>query len=274
MATIPDSLLLCISSPWARIGPLWDAFNRHFGRDDSDTLIWTADTRTMNPTISQKLIDRAMENDPEAAHAEWFAEFRSDLETFLSVEQIMGVVVQGRYELPYIQGAKYSAFVDPSGGRKDAATLAVAHKEGELVVLDVARRWKSPHDPSQVVREMAGLLKNYGIHYVTGDRYAGAWPSQEFSKNQISFEASPQNKSGLYLDFLPLVLSQRVELLDSKPLIHELRSLERRTRSAGQDFVDHGPRGGHDDLANSVAGVCSMLGTKPQFIGKILQMRI
>ena len=102
------------------------------------------------------------------------------------------------------------------------------------------------------MQEMAGVLINYGVHRVVGDRYAGAWPEQEFMKHRISYEASQKDKSSLYIDFLPLVLSQRVELLDLKPLVHELRSLERRTRSAGRDLVDHPPRG-HDDLANSVA---------------------
>ena len=262
LATIPDSLLLCISSPWARTGPLYEAFNRHHGRDDSDVLVWKADTPTMNPTIKQSIINRDMEEDPEMALCEWGAEFRSDLETFLSLEAIEAVIMQGRFELPHIQGAKYLAFVDPSGGRRDAATLAIAHLEKETVILDVARRWRSPHDPSTVVQEMAGVLINYGVHRVVGDRYAGAWPEQEFMKHRISYEASQKDKSSLYIDFLPLVLSQRVELLDLKPLVHELRSLERRTRSAGRDLVDHPPRG-HDDLANSVAGVCSILGTRP-----------
>ena len=33
MATIPDSLLLCISSPYAKRGALWDAYRRHYGND-------------------------------------------------------------------------------------------------------------------------------------------------------------------------------------------------------------------------------------------------
>jgi hypothetical protein len=120
---------------------------------------------------------------------------------------------------------------------------------------------------------MARVLNNYGVYRVTGDRYAGSWPSAEFSKNHISYEASEKDKSGLYLDFLPLVLSQRIELLDSKPLVHELRSLERRTRSASRDLIDHPPRG-RDDLANSVAGICSRLGTRPVWFGSIEQMAI
>ena len=97
----------------------------------------------MNPTIKQSIINRDMEEDPEMALCEWGAEFRSDLETFLSLEAIEAVIMQGRFD-SHMPGAKYLAFVDPSGGRRDAATLAIAHLEKETVILDVARRWRTP----------------------------------------------------------------------------------------------------------------------------------
>lgn len=261
LATIPNSLLLAISSPYARSGPLWQAFQDHHGKDDSDVLCWQAATRTMNPTIPQSLIDRDMAADPEAARSEWGAEFRSDLEAFLTIEAIQAVTVQGRYELPPMPGVTYTAFVDPSGGRKDAATLAIAHKEHDLAVVDLARRWKAPHDPFHVAADMAAILKNYRVRKVSGDRYGGAWPETEFSKHSISYQSAGKNKSDIYIEFLPMVLSGRVELVENKTLFSELRALERRTRKGGRDLVDHPPRG-QDDLANSVAGACVQLGGK------------
>jgi hypothetical protein len=263
LATIPDSLLLAISSPYARSGPLWQAFRDHHGRDDSDVLCWRAPTRLMNPTISQDLVDRDMALDPEAARSEWEAEFRSDLEGFLTLEALEACIVQGRYEIPPMLASnlnfQYRAFCDPSGGRKDAAALAIAHREGGRTVLDLARAWKAPHDPAQVTGEMAAIVKSYNVFRVTGDRYAGAWPEQEFMKHGVRYEPSQKDKSALYIDLLPLINSVNVELLDNKTLCNELRALERRTRSAGRDLVDHPPRM-HDDLANAVAGACVLAG--------------
>jgi hypothetical protein len=50
-----------------------------------------------------------------------------------------------------------------------------------------------------------------------------------------------------------LRLSAVIELLDHPRLTAQLRSLERRTSRGGRDSIDH-PPGGHDDLANAVAG--------------------
>jgi hypothetical protein len=55
-------------------------------------------------------------------------------------------------------------------------------------------------------------------------------------------------------------MSGGVELLDDPKLPKELRSLERRRGPSGRDRVDH-RRGEHDDRANSVAGVVSLLAT-------------
>jgi hypothetical protein len=251
--------LIVISTPYRQAGIVWEAFKKHWGKD-GPILVWVADSLTMNPLLDAGEIEQELAEDPEAARAEYFCEFRSDLEDFLPLEAIEAVIIPGRFELPPVPNIRYLGFVDPSGGRADAAALAVGHAENGRIIVDSARRWPAPHDPGVVVGEMAGILKSYGLRRVIGDRYAGAWPEQEFKKYAIGYESAGKTKSEFYLDFLPLVLSQRVELPESKHLVNELRSLERRTRSGGKDSVDHAPRGS-DDLSNAVAGVCALLGS-------------
>lgn len=58
-ATIPGAMLLCTSSPYTRRGALHDAFTRHYSKH-GPVLAWRAETRRMNPTIPQSVIDEAM----------------------------------------------------------------------------------------------------------------------------------------------------------------------------------------------------------------------
>ena len=82
MATVPEPLLLGISSPYARRGVLWEAFKTYYGQD-SPVLVWKAPTRSMNPTISEVFVAAELEKDEAAARAEYLAEFRTDIESFL-----------------------------------------------------------------------------------------------------------------------------------------------------------------------------------------------
>jgi hypothetical protein len=52
MATIPNAVLLAASTPFARKGALWNAFDRYWGNPDP-VLIWRAPTRLMNPSVTQ-----------------------------------------------------------------------------------------------------------------------------------------------------------------------------------------------------------------------------
>jgi hypothetical protein len=74
-----------------------------------------------------------------------------------------------------------------------------------------------------------------------------------FRKNGINFEPAERSKSELYGDLVSIINSGGCDLLDNSRLVGQLIGLERRVRTAGRDLIDHAP-GGHDDLANAVAG--------------------
>jgi hypothetical protein len=182
MATLPGAMLMVATSPYARRGPVWEAWRKHFGQD-GDILVWKAPTRRMNPLVPQATIDIAMERDPARAAAEWGAEFRTDVESFVSREVIEAAVSPGRRELPPVTGAHYVAFADPSGGSADSMTLAIAHRDDERAILDAVRDRRPPFSPDGAVEEFAALLRSYRVSKVSGvsgDRYAGDWPRERF----------------------------------------------------------------------------------------------
>ena len=253
MATVPGAVLIGASSPYAKRGVLYDAFRRHYGRDNSPVLVWRAPTRTMNPTVPQAVIDEAMERDPASAAAEWLAEFRSDIETFVSQEAVDAAICPDRRELPPLREHSYVAFVDPSGGSGNSMTIAIAHREADLGVLDAVREVRPPFSPESVVQEFAALLKSYDLASVQGDRYGGEWPRERFWQHGISYDPTDKPKSDLYREMLPLLNSGKLELLDLPRLRTQLIGLERRTARGGRDSIDH-PPGAHDDIANAAAG--------------------
>jgi Terminase large subunit, T4likevirus-type, N-terminal len=256
MATLHgNAMLLCASSPYARRGALWNAWQKHFGKNGDPVLIWQAETRRMNHLVPQSVIDDAIEADPSSAAAEYGAQFRSDVETFVTREVVEACTVTGRRELPFDRKERFVAFIDPSGGSSDSMTLAIAHRNKwtERIVLDAVREVRPPFSPESVVAEFSGLLKTFGITRIRGDRYAGEWPRERFRLAGISYDPSPKTKSDLYRELLPLLNSNQVELLDLPRLQSQLLGLERRTARGGKDSIDHGP-GAHDDAINSAAG--------------------
>lgn len=99
LASIPGSLLLSISSPYARRGELYRAFENHYGKDDSDVLFWKASSLEMNPTLDERIIASAYERDPAIAAAEWGGDFRSDCERLFTEEMLESATDHDRPEI-------------------------------------------------------------------------------------------------------------------------------------------------------------------------------
>jgi hypothetical protein len=260
-----NGLLAVISSPHARRGAVYDTWSQHYG-EKGDRLILVAQgaSRAFNPSLSQKVVDRAMERDPAAASAEYLGLFRSDLEAFVTREMIETAVSTGVHVRAPLSGVSYRGFVDPSGGSNDSMTMAIAHREEAKVIVDCIGERKAPFSPESVINEFSEVFKAYRIAKITGDRYGGEFPRELFRKRGISYEPAEMNRSELYLAFLPVLNSGRLELLDNQRMVAQFVGLERRVARSGKDSVDHAPSAGsHDDVANAVAGAVSLVGCTP-----------
>ena len=139
---------------------MFDAHRKHFGKDGDPVLVWHAPTRDMNPCVPQAVIDAAMERDPAHAAAEYLAEFRSDIESFIKLPEAERCVATGIDARPPLSGCRYRAFVDPSGGSNDSMTLAIAHRETDKVVIDRVIERKPPFSPASVVEQFAASLSS------------------------------------------------------------------------------------------------------------------
>lgn len=259
-------ILIIASSPYARRGILWDAYHKNFG-PDGDKLILVAHgaSRTFNPSLPQRVVDRAMEADPAHASAEYLAQFRTDIESFVSIEAVNACVRDFCELPPEGHQATYKCFVDPAGGSgQDSYTMAIAHRHHRTkqIIIDAIRERRPPFSPEDATAELAALCKSYRVTKVIGDRYAGEFPRELFRKFGITYEVAEQTKSDFFRDLLPLINAGRIDLPQHARLISQLVGLERRTSRQGKDSITHGPDG-HDDVANAVAGVAALITAQP-----------
>jgi hypothetical protein len=105
---------ILISSPYGRCGELCRQFKQYYGPDgDPSILVAKGASRDLNPSLSQSVVDRALERDPTSARAEFLAEFRTHIERFISREIVEAATPPGRFELPPLPDVHYVGFVDP-----------------------------------------------------------------------------------------------------------------------------------------------------------------
>lgn len=174
---------------------------------------------------------------------------------FLDQNVVLSAIVEGRRSLPPRAERDHVAFVDMSGGSSDDACLAIAHKDGEKVVIDllVKQDGGAPFNPRSAVSKFAKELKRYHCTSVVGDNYGGETFKQDFADAGITYIASSLAKTELYESLEPALNAGEVELLDIPTLQEQLLTLIIKGAK-----IDH-QNGDHDDHANAVAGCVAQL---------------
>ena len=193
------------------------------------------------------------------ANAEYGSSLSDRYGGFISPE-VLDAVIDPDFERPHHSAFGYTAFVDPSGGSNNSMTMAISHMEGDIAVVDVIREVQAPFNPVTVTADFCGLMKKYGITRCYGDYYGAEWVTATFDQHGIFYEPCDQNRSQIYLNWLPMANSGQCALLTHERMRRQFLSLERKV-GRGADTVDH-PRGGRDDVCNAVAGslvLCKLL---------------
>jgi hypothetical protein len=193
LGRVPGSLLLCASTPYARKGALHQTYTRDYGKDDSPRLVWKATTQEMNCTFSQQVIDDALAEDEPHARAEYFAEFRSDVEQYIKLDTVLACCESYAQRFP-TGGIQYQAFVDPSGGNSDSFTAAVGHRQDGKIHVDWLYECRAPFSPEEAVAEICNELRSYNVRQVVGDNYAGEWPKDAFARHAVQYRPASLNK--------------------------------------------------------------------------------
>jgi hypothetical protein len=261
MATFPNAKLVLASSPYAMAGVLWDMWARR--KKDKEVLVWHAPTGLMNPTVPKRFLENERKRDPDTYRREYEAEFTEAVSAFIPADAIAACVVEGRKSVPPQPNVyTYRAAID-AAFKGDRFTFAMVHRdeEGERLIVDHLAGWEGSREAplrlGSVVPEIRRVLEQYRTHYVFGDQFGSEPIRQTFSAEGISFQEVPftlQSKADMYGTLRSLIMDGRVELLDHRESLKELRSLEVQLLPGGHPRVGHPNRGGaHDDFADAIA---------------------
>lgn len=253
--------MLMASSVYAKRGVLYDAFKNYYGSaGPPDVLVAYGTSRDLNPSLSQEEIDRELEKDPVRNRAEYLSEWRSDVEGFIP-RSIVEACVRDYYELPPTPQLSYHCFVDAASGvpEGDSYAIAIAHKDGDRVVVDAIREIRPPFSAFEVIDSvLVPLCKAYRISKASGDSFAGEFSREPVRRAGIGYELAQKHKSDLYLDpFLPMLNAGKIDLPRNDRAVNQICSLERSVQRTGREAITH-PTYGHDDIANAIAGAVDL----------------
>ncbi len=256
MATFASHKLIKISTPYRKEGVLWRDYQQ---RAERDYLVWQLPSAEMNPTISPEFLEKERQRDEEGFRREYLAQFTDHIEGWIGFEALERCVIKSCTERAPVADAIYAAAVDPAFKGDDFA-FAIAHRSPDgTIILDYAATWtgtrEEPLGYEWVCREIARILKRYGLNVVVGDQHCAAIIQQEFLKLGISYEEKTFG-SGTRLDIFGnlehLIKQQNIQLLDKPELLRQLRALEKHKTVRGN--IDVRPAYDvKDDLAVAVA---------------------
>jgi phage terminase large subunit-like protein len=267
MATFPTAKLIKISTPFRKEGILWREFQQ---RAELEHLVWQLPAAEMNPTIQDRILEKARKRDESRFRREFLAEFTEDIAGWIAPDVLEACIVQNRTELPRVENATYVVAVDPAFKHNDFA-LAVLHKTADgPVVVDRVEHWagtkQAPLGYEWVCGEIARIINEYGIREVLGDQYCAPVIRQYFDKLGIRYHECTfgvHTRADLFVNLRHFLVQRKIELLDQPVLLRQLRALEERRTPNGN--IDIRPRYGQkDDVAVAVALGAFELAKRPR----------
>jgi hypothetical protein len=254
--TMPGSKVIRVSSPWSKDGVMWNDWRLRNERPD--TLCWKAPSWVMNPGLPADELARERERDESYFLREYGCEFLDSAQALLPPEQVERCVSRNAWsERAPQSGVNYVGSLD-AAFRSDAFAHAIAHVDGERVVVDLARSWKprrgQPIQFLPVLEEIVNIMKNYRAYDLYGDQVAAEPIKQFVAQHGITFEQTTtlgRKASAIFATLRAKCMAGQLELPNDPELISQLKRLEVVVGPGGSERVEAAT--GHDDKAIAVA---------------------
>jgi hypothetical protein len=258
MIATRDPLLMLDSTPWNKSGVMFEHWR---DRDaNPDRLVWRAPTLLMNPFANKELMERHRRDRGENFYRrEYLAEFSEDSFAWVESDLVDAAIVLGTPFFPPKPSVRYVMGLDP-GRLRDHFGAAIAHREGDVIVVDWACEWKpgilSGLKYADILPEIWEKAREYRIKKIASDQidFGGIEASIPLVNNRPEFTMErimTGGQSGAELSDVTRALFANGKLLlpDQHGLASEFKRLA--------DFLSQGgtrdvrARKGHDDRSRA-----------------------
>jgi hypothetical protein len=255
MATVRNAKLIKISTPYIKSGVLWDEYQR---RGELDYPIWQLTTFDLNPTLTPEMLGSERQHGEEYFRREYMAEFTDSISGWVPAEILNPCIARSRQQLPRQEGQNYIAAIDPATRGHNFALVILHQVPDGTVVVDLVRVWtgstKIPLPFEGVLNEIKTILDSYGISSAIGDQFHCDAIQQYLQKIGVWYDVhvfGPQTRAQIFSGLKHLMVQGKIEILDDKPLLQQLRNLTEERSDRGQ--IDIRPSSGKDDQAVALA---------------------
>lgn len=258
--------ILLLSSPWIQQGIFWDLYQQ--ARSQEFSHMWAEQWASweVNPTLSPTFLEAEKARDPEMFRIEYGAEFSSSINAFLAREVIDKAVNHQRRSLPPNGNYRrqYILSLDPAKGGRDAYTAAIAHFEGDRLILDLWHEFIPTWDDGNKLQIDVAIVEDwilqqhqdYGFKKVVLDQYNSQSTIQRLRSKmpieELTWTAS--SKTQAFTRMRELFHSGNIDLYPHSQGIAQLKGLIVRYGSTGNWTVTGGTGAAVDDYPMALAG--------------------
>lgn len=259
---LPGAQVLTIGSPWAPVGPIPDQVREFHGHPSKQLVVIRGRGPDLNPKWwTPERCEELRVNKPEVYRTEVEAEFLDPEEALISSIQLDAVTRAAPKDLPFEAGHEYIAAMDP-GVKGNAWALVVVTRErsGQRRVV-LCRQWRgskvNPLSPAEVLREVKGTLKPYGIT----DVYTDQWSSEAIRDlgaarelNVIAYAWTAARRVELFEQLRIAIAEKQLEVCPDQQLRADLLSVRKRVTQSGMTIdLPKTADGRHCDYAAAMA---------------------
>lgn len=235
---LPGAQLWAIGSPWAPIGPVFNAVEKHHGKPGS-VLVIRAPAPALNPAEwTPRKCSALREKEPDSHRMDVLGEWGRP-ESSPIHEGLLDPCLREPGDVPYDPLHHYEAAMDPAG-RTNAWTLAIGTMDADGTRHIVAlREWRPGTEgvsPLTVLEQVRLVCGEYGVRQVITDQWA-ADPIKDLGRiagiDVESESATARSNNDMYAGLIELLKARRISIPRDKQAVEDLYRLRRKLTAGG-----------------------------------------